>query len=48
MYNRLFLKRPSAKLKSNKNNCYYLDVGEGFKALMGVDLNFKFGIKKGD
>lgn len=38
--------RPSAKLKSNNENCYCLDIGAGFKALMGVDLNLKIGIKK--
>lgn len=40
--------RPSAKLKSSNENCYCLDIGAGFKALMGVDLNLKIGIKKGE
>lgn len=38
--------RPSAKLKSNNENCYCLDIGAGVKALIGVDLNLKIGVKK--
>lgn len=38
--------RPSAKLKSNNENCYCLDIEAAFKALIGVGLNLKIGIKK--